>query len=99
MLEREPLPWMTDLMIHDTVECMRRVGQPVFLGTYEDGENRWPREELTITLLGRAVLAGAVDWLSLAPPARWVGGVRIDGPGAAWRWDDGTASVRPPRGA
>ena len=99
MLEREPLPWMTDLMIHDTVERMRSVGQPVFLGTYEDGENGWPREKLTITLLGRAVLAGAVDWLSLAPPARWVGGVRIDGPGAAWRWDDGTVSVRPPRGA
>jgi hypothetical protein len=33
---------------------------------------------------GRRLLEGTVDWLSLAPPERWVGGVRADG---IWRWD------------
>lgn len=94
MLEREPLPWMTDLMIRDTVERMRRVRQPVFLGSFRDGKDGWPQEQLAITPLGRAVLARGVDWMSLAPPARWVGGVPIGGAEAVWRWDDCSSSVR-----
>lgn len=94
MLEREPLPWMTDLMIHDTVERMRLTSHPVFLGAFGTEEHRWPNEELTLTPLGHAVLDGSTDWLSLAPPARWVGGILIDGRASGWRWDDSTASVR-----
>lgn len=93
MMEREPLPWLTDLMIRSIVDSMKAARQPVFIGTFEGEDRDWPKERLTVTPLGRAVLAGAVDWLSLHPPARWLGGVRIAGDAPGWRWDDAAAKV------
>jgi len=43
---------------------------------------------LTITELGRAVLKGDTDFMSLGPPARWVGGAQIGAGMADWRWND-----------
>jgi hypothetical protein len=43
---------------------------------------------LTITELGRAVLRGEVDFRSLKPPPRWVGGVQIAAGSVDWRWDE-----------
>jgi hypothetical protein len=88
MLERDPLPFLTDLILGDFVKAMKRVREPVFTGMFEGDDRRWFRERLTITLLGRAVLAGEVDWLSLAPPERWVGGVCISADRACWRWNE-----------
>jgi hypothetical protein len=93
MLEREPLPWMSDLIFHDIVERMRDVVHPPFTGTFEGEDRRWAKEILAITQLGGAILAGNVDWLSLAPHARWVGGVLIPGSAPCWRWDDANTSV------
>ncbi|MBR0652595.1 DUF1835 domain-containing protein [Roseomonas terrae] len=94
MMEREPLPWMTDLMFHDTVEAMRRAAEPVFSGSFEETEDRqWPQERLTATPLGRAVLAGEVDWMALRPPPRWVGGVFIPDAAPCWRWDEAMVAV------
>ncbi len=93
MMQREPLPWMTDLIFHDIVEGMRGVDRPVFAGRHEREDRRWSHEILTITPLGRAVLAGDADWLSLRPPPRWVGGVAIMETLPCWRWDDETGSV------
>lgn len=92
-LEREPLPWMTDLIVHDVLRNMRRVETPVLTGTFEGEDRRWPSEVLTITARGRAVLAGDVDWLSLAPPPRWVGGVLIPSSAPCWRWNEDSSSV------
>ncbi|MBR0663788.1 DUF1835 domain-containing protein [Roseomonas hellenica] len=92
MMEREPLPWLTDLMIRSIVEAMKAARAPVFTGAFAGEDRHWPQERLTMTPLGRAVLAGEVDWLSLHPPARWLGGVQIAG-APCWRWDAATASV------
>jgi hypothetical protein len=43
---------------------------------------------LTITDLGRAVLNGKLDFLSLGPPNRWVGGVQIGAGLPDWRWNE-----------
>jgi hypothetical protein len=43
---------------------------------------------LTITDAGRAVLRGELDFLSLRPPSRWVGGVQIGAHHPDWRWDE-----------
>jgi len=96
MLERDPLPFLSDLMLADFVRNMQRVSEPVFTGTFDDDDRRWFRERLTITPLGRAVLAGKVDWLSLAPPERWLGGVCIRGDRPCWRWDErrGTTALQ-----
>jgi hypothetical protein len=88
MLEREPLPWLGDLMLATLIENMKRASRPVFDAAFETDDKRWFREQLTITSLGRSVLAGDVDWLSLSPPERWLGGVCIRADRPCWRWDD-----------
>ncbi len=87
MMEHEPLPWMTDLMMADMLTALR--GRAIE-GRFEDEDRRWYRELLSLTPAGRAVLGGECDWLSLHPPERWVGGVRIPSAGPAWRWDETT---------
>jgi hypothetical protein len=100
MLEHDPLPFLSDLMLKDFVAAMQRVTRPVFTAAFEDDDRRWYRERLTITPLGLAVLAGEVDFLSLSPPERWLGGVRVRGDGPCWRWDESrgtTVRTGPPR--
>lgn len=102
MRDKEPLPWLGDLMFWFIVKSMTRVSTPVFdivsqnghPGTPDDplaGEPDWssphPPRELAITDAGRAVLAGKTDWLTLNPPERWVGGVRLSARQPCWRWD------------
>jgi hypothetical protein len=88
MLEREPLPWLGDLMLGSIVEHMKHANQAVFGAAFETEDRLWYREMLTITDMGRAVLAGKVDFLSLSPPERWLGGVCIRASAPCWRWDD-----------
>jgi hypothetical protein len=90
---REPLPWLGDIMLHHIAECMKRVRAPVFMAAFDGEDRRWFKERLTITQLGRAVLAGEVDYLSLTPPERWVGGVCILPGTPCWRWDEQGAAV------
>ena len=49
---------------------------------------------LELTPSGRAALAGEADHVALNGIDRWIGGVHLSGPEAAWRWDEGTESVR-----
>lgn len=100
--DKEPRPWLGDLMFWFILRSMTRVKDPVFEvtaqnghpGTADDplaGERDWlsphaPRE-LAITDLGRAVLAGRTDWLSLGPPDRWLGGIKVTPGQPCWRWD------------
>ena len=93
MMEREPLPWLGELMFSFIVLSMKRMDRPAIDGAFDGEDRSWPKEWLMITDLGRAVLAGEVDWLSLHPPARWVGGAYIPGAAPCWRWDKGTAAV------
>ncbi len=88
MQEREPLPWLGDIMLRFILESMKRVDQPVFTGAFDGDDQSWFRERLTITDLGREVLSGTVDFLSLHPPARYLGGVKISGDSRCWRWDE-----------
>jgi len=43
---------------------------------------------VAITELGRAVLRAEVDFRSLNPLPRWVGGVEIAAGNVDWRWDE-----------
>jgi len=84
----EPLPWLGDTMLRFILESMKRVDRPVFTAAFDDEDQRWFRERLTITGLGRNVLAGVVDFQSLHPPPRHLGGAA---PG--WRWDDRASAI------
>ena len=50
-------------------------------------------DRLAITQTGREVLEGVTDWLSLQPPLRWLGGVRINPSTPNWRWDEARQDV------
>ncbi len=93
MSEREPLPWLGDVMFLHIVETMRRGSEQVFEISPETAAEPWPRRALTITETGRKVLRGEQDWLALTPQDRWVGGIRIRPNAPAWRWDDDKAEA------
>lgn len=87
MSERDPLPWLGDVMFLHRVEAMRKARQQPFEVSPETAAEPWPRHLLTITPTGLQLLRGEIDWLSLAPPERWVGGVRITPQARTWRWN------------
>ncbi len=88
LTQREPLPYLTDLMMLFLIESMKETHPGVFDGSFQSGDRSWPKERLSLTETGRAVLAGKTDWLSLNPPVRWLGGVRIASDEPCWRWND-----------
>jgi len=44
-------------------------------------------QRVTLTATGREVLEGRDDWIRIRGIDRWLGGVHLQGPEAAWRWD------------
>lgn len=88
----DPLPGQGDLQMLDRILPMGGVSQPLFTrepGVDLDGRVRPPwTDVLTITDAGRAVLRGELDFHSLHPPPRWVGGVPIGATHPDWRWDE-----------
>jgi len=80
----DPLPSTTDLQGLSTVENMLHPDRRLLSITAQgEGPGKGPglhaiwRDTLELTELGRAVLRGDVDWMSLQPAARWVGGVHV----------------------
>lgn len=85
MQSREPLPFLGDLMFLHVVEQMA-LARPMVI-VIEPGEKPF-RRLVSLTRVGRRVLSGAIDFLSLGPPERWVGGVRIAAGQPVWRIDE-----------
>ncbi|EFL49493.1 conserved hypothetical protein [Solidesulfovibrio fructosivorans JJ]] len=88
LTDREPLPWLGDIMFLYIVEAMGKALRPPYAISPETASEPWQRRFLTITPVGEQVLSGERDWLTLMPPERWVGGVRIAPGAGAWRWDE-----------
>ena len=72
---------------------MEAVSEPAFVRTREQPDEPGFNDQLTITGTGHAVITGTRDWLSLNPPERWVGGVRIESGKPAWRWNEARREV------
>lgn len=92
--ERDPLPGQGDLQVRERVLNMEGASARVFerrAGVDRTGQSRPPwTDVLTLTDLGRAVLSGDIDFMSLRPPTRWVGGVQIGAGLPDWRWNEQT---------
>lgn len=90
--ERDPLPGQGDFQMRDRVLGMDVAGAPVFTrepGVDREGRTRPPwTDVLALTGLGQRVLAGEVDFRSLNPRPRWVGGVPIGAGEPDWRWGE-----------
>jgi len=98
----DPLPSTTDLQGLSTVENMLHPDRRLLSITAQgEGPGKGPglhaiwRDTLELTELGRAVLRGDVDWMSLQPAARWVGGVHVGVRTPGWRWDEATREAVP----
>lgn len=75
MREREPLPWLGDLMFWAIIRTLIDARQPLIKIISENAE--WPRQEICITDIGQQVLSGKLNYLSLMKSPRWVGGICI----------------------
>jgi hypothetical protein len=91
--ELEPLPFLGDTMFLRILDEMAGANASVYERSVVDPDRRFS-DRLAITQTGREVLRGVTDWLSLHPPVRWVGGVRIDPSTPNWRWDGVAEDLR-----
>jgi hypothetical protein len=90
--ELEPMPFLGDTMFLHILNQMGRAHPAVYERSVLDPERPFSGH-LAITQTGRDLLQGVTDWLSLKPPLRWVGGVRIDPSRPTWRWDEARQDV------
>jgi Domain of unknown function (DUF1835) len=81
-----------DVNVLNRILAMEQASEKPFVrrpGTDQGGESRSPwSDTLEITELGRALLLGKVDFRTLNPPSRWVGGVEVTRGNPDWSWDD-----------
>ena len=91
--ELEPLPFLGDTMFLHILNDMGRANPAVYERSELDPDRPFSAR-LTITQTGQEVLRCVTDWLSLHPPVRWLGGVRIDPSAPNWRWDEACQDVK-----
>jgi hypothetical protein len=88
----DPLPGQGDGHWLRRVFDMEAASARVFTrspGVDREGKSSPPATDVVvITELGRSVLRGEVDFRSLNPPTRWVGGVEIGAGLRDWRWNE-----------
>ncbi len=95
-MEREEAPFLGDLGFWARMAGLAPAAHPLL--AFADGRSfalpadpahptEWARQAVALTGTGRAVLAGEQDWVWLNGINRWLGGVHLKGPEAAWRWD------------
>jgi hypothetical protein len=86
------MPVLGDTMFLHILTQMGRAHPAAYKRSVLDPERPFS-DRLNITQTGREVLQGETDWLSLQPPLRWLGGVRIDPSTPNWRWDEARQDV------
>lgn len=101
--KREAAPYLGDWGFWSMIEGLTNVPHAL-LQTTGGGDFRRPPQirdddafrgqRLSLTETGRAVLAGAADWVALQPPDRWKGGVHLQPGKPLWRWHAASASLR-----
>ncbi len=94
--EREELIFLSDAVFASYLEGLSRVSNPLVL-LEDDAEIRAPRgsvdhskfwdSKAIVTESGLAVLEGREDRIELNGLDRWLGGVRLGGDEARWRWN------------
>jgi len=84
--EKEPLPFLGDLMFWDVLHHMAQAKQPPF--DSNDDSAPWAERVLTLNETGRKLLANNLDFMTLSPPVRWVGGCDLRADTPCPRWDN-----------
>lgn len=94
MTRHEPLPFLGDLMFWHALKDLSASTEPVIAADPETADLPWPKRAYALTEAGRRVLAGELDYLSIAGAPRWIGGVEVRPHEPAWRWDEEGGAVR-----
>ncbi|HTQ99059.1 MAG TPA: hypothetical protein VMH83_03675, partial [Candidatus Acidoferrum sp.] len=89
-LARDAYSGIGDSGLDYELRQMERARDPVFIREHNGGMRL---DFIEITELGKRVLAGNVNWLTLQPPPRWIGGVCIVPGQPNWHWDAGANDV------
>lgn len=86
MNEKEPLPYLGDMMFWYELSDLNRCSKPLF--NISSMTDPWPERRLTISDMGREILSGNIDYLDLYLSTRWVGAIEISGQKPnGFRWD------------
>jgi hypothetical protein len=87
-LRRDAYSGIGDSGLDYELKRMEQAGGAVFMREHLGGMRN---DMIQITALGHEVLAGRVNWLTLNPLPRWIGGVCIKPGQRNWHWDETTA--------
>ncbi len=83
----EERPYLGDTSFWWRVQRLAEGPDPLVALDLRASPQSLPEGEARISHAGLRVLAGEDDWLRLLPFDRRIGGVRVRGAGAHWRWD------------
>ena len=88
MIEKEPLPWLGDIMFLYILESMQKAEKKPFTLLDKDQNKVWHKQHLIITKTGQQLLKMKIDGLKLNSLERWIGGVQISSETSkCWRWN------------
>lgn len=92
--DRETSPFLGDTMLWSWLDRLARAPQPAVIVKGPGPIPRWdpPADvslwSVALTDVGQQLLDGRADWVRMNGIDRWLGGVYLHGPEAAWRWDE-----------
>lgn len=91
----EPIYGLGDSQFWLSLQRLSKVNQPLLTlnGGQHDGENIARDATFEITDLGKAILKGEGDFVSLNGIDRWLGGVYLSDERNLWRWDAKSESI------
>ncbi|HET9408252.1 MAG TPA: hypothetical protein VFO39_13510 [Candidatus Sulfotelmatobacter sp.] len=80
-----------DILLFDMLREFVRAPRPLleFAEPFRGNMNNWQFNAavLKLTELGKRVLVGKADHVSIKGIDRWIGGVHLQGRDVPWRWD------------
>jgi len=88
MHEDEDAYYVTDLSLADLARALSLTSPPLVRFAPGAGPRDSLEGSVTLTDVGRAVLAGERDRVEACGIDRWLGGVHLHGSDGIWRWDD-----------
>ncbi len=89
----EPLPFLGDTLYGWLLRELAAEPHALVTLTPAAAGEPWHHAELTLSEVGRAVLAGERHRLDAGAPGHWVGGVLSPQGGHAWCWDEACSDV------
>ena len=91
----EEVYYVTDMSLATLADTLCRVSPPLLtLARRPVADGELPRgsvtlrDTVTLTVVGRTILAGRQDRIATCGIDRWLGGVHLQGTADLWRWDD-----------